>query len=133
MNTLMIKAVCLRVISRIDRNGFGLFYASLREFQAACADIFTFLINEYQEFEARGLPDPYFEEVMDRIDESTNTYNAAQLTPVFKNSPKIMAMTFAQRKVPGAWLLYLAYVEEISLYLILREKIPLLVMERKRA
>lgn len=122
MNTLMIKAVCLRVISRIDRNGFGLFYASLREFQTACADIFTFLINDYPELEARGIPDPHFEEVMSRIYESTNTYNAVQLTAFLRTSPQVMATAFAQRRVPGAWLLYLAYVEGISPYWILEEK-----------
>ena len=41
MNTLMFKAMFLRLICRIDRKGFGLFYESLREFRAAYADIFA--------------------------------------------------------------------------------------------
>lgn len=122
MNTLMIKAVCLKLISRIDRKGFGRFYASLGEFQTAHADIFTFIINEYHEREERGVPDPHFDMVMNRIYESTNTYNAAQLTAFFRSSPEVTATAFARRRVPGSWLLYLAYVEGISPHWILEEK-----------
>lgn len=122
MNTLKIKAVCLKVISLIDRDGFGLFYASLREFQTAYSDIFTFIVNEYHKLETGRVPDPHFDEVMDRIYESTNTYNATQLTVFFRTSPQITATAFTQKRVPGAWLLYLAYVEGISPYWILEEK-----------
>ena len=122
MNTLMIKAVCLKLISRIDRKGFGLFYESLREFQTVHADIFTFIINEYHALEAQGVPDPHFEEVIERIYESTKTYNAVQLTAFFRNSPQVTATAFVQRRVPGSWLLYLAYVEGISPHWILEEK-----------
>lgn len=122
MNTLMLKAACLKLISRMDRDGFGLFYASLREFQTAHADIFTFIISEYHEREERGVLDPYFDQVMNRIYESTNTYNAVQLTAFFRSSPHVTATAFAQKRVPGSWLLYLAYVEGISPYWILEEK-----------
>ena len=122
MNTLMLKAACLKQISRMDRDGFGLFYESLQEFQAIHADIFTFIIDKYHELEMRDVPDPHFEEVIERVYESTNTYNTEQLTMFFGSSPQVTATAFARRRVPGSWLLYLAYVEGISPYWILEER-----------
>lgn len=122
MNTLMLKAACLKLISRIDRDGFGLLYESLGEFQTAHPGIFTFIISEYPEREERGFSDPHFDMVMNRIYESTNTYNAVQVTAFLRSSPQITATAFAQRRVPGSWLLYVAYAEGISPYWILEGK-----------
>ncbi len=132
MNTLMFKAMFLRLICRIDRKGFGLFYESLREFRAAYADIFTFITHEYHDLETRGVPDPHFEEVVNRIYETTNSYNAVQLTTFFGSTPQITATAFAQRRVPGSWLLYLAYMEGPSPDWILKGKNPHYLQWRER-
>ena len=124
MNTLMFKAVCLRLINCIDRKGFGLFYESLREFRTTYADIFTFITHEYHDLEMQGVTDPHFEEAVNRIYETTSCYNAVQLTTFFGSSPKITATAFAQRRVPGSWLLYLAYMEGLSPDWILKGKGP---------
>ena len=133
MNILMrIKAECLNLISRIDSKGFGLFYTNLREFQTSYADIFTFIINDYPKLELQEFPDPHFEEALQRIYESTNAYNAVQLTMFFRSTAEVTAAVFARRRVPGSWLLYLAYMEGISPDWVLKGKMPRYLGWRER-